>query len=105
MLRVRFRFEKLQFSRTLTSALRHSEIRYTRRFFGGRQPLCGSGVTSSMPVIFRPAFWSCGDRLLAAGAGALHLHFDFHHPVLAGLRSAAFSAARPAANGVLLRRP
>jgi len=27
----------------------------TRRFFGGRQPLCGSGVTSSMPVTFRPA--------------------------------------------------
>lgn len=28
---------------------------YTRRFFGGRQPLCGSGVTSSMLFTFIPA--------------------------------------------------
>ena len=28
---------------------------YTRRFFGGRQPLCGSGVTSSIDLIVMPA--------------------------------------------------
>src|SRR5437016_1688050 len=29
--------------------------RYTRRFLGGRQPLCGSGVTSSMALTVSPA--------------------------------------------------
>ena len=42
--------------------------------------------------------------LLASGAGPFNLHFDFQHAMLVGLR-AAFSAARPAAKGVLLRAP
>lgn len=29
--------------------------RYTRRFFGGRQPLCGTGVISRIKVIPNPA--------------------------------------------------
>ena len=31
---------------------------YTRRRFGGRQPLCGMGVTSVIAVTSRPAVWS-----------------------------------------------
>jgi len=30
-------------------------IDYTRRFFGGRQPLWGKGVTSSIDLMVRPA--------------------------------------------------
>src|SRR5690625_5753290 len=31
---------------------------YTRRRLGGRQPLCGTGVTSLIAVISNPADWS-----------------------------------------------
>ena len=34
---------------------RRCRARYTRRFFGGRQPLCGSGVTSSIDLMVMPA--------------------------------------------------
>src|SRR5579875_426695 len=37
---------------------------YTRRLFGGRQPLCGIGVTSMIDVIFRPA--DCNERIAAS---------------------------------------
>lgn len=30
-------------------------VYYTRRRFGGRQPLCGIGVTSRIVVIVKPA--------------------------------------------------
>ena len=36
-------------------AVATGSIDQTRRFFGGRQPLCGSGVTSSIALIVRPA--------------------------------------------------
>src|SRR2546423_10653562 len=37
---------------------------HTRRRFGGRQPLCGIGVTSVIAVIFRPA--DCNERIAAS---------------------------------------
>src|SRR5512146_2804833 len=37
---------------------------YTRRRFGGRQPLCGIGVTSVIAVIFRPEV--CNERIAAS---------------------------------------
>src|SRR5688500_9757979 len=77
---------------------------YTRRFFGGRQPLCGSGVTSSMPVIFRPACWSWMIACSRPAPGPFTLTSISIMPLLRALE-AAFSAARPAANGVLLRAP
>ena len=53
---------------------------------------------------FEAGVLELNDRLLATGAGALYLDFDLEHPRL--LRDlAAFSAARPAAYGVLLRAP
>src|SRR5439155_6348527 len=77
---------------------------YTRRFLGCRQPLCGSGVTSSMALIDRPA--AC--RAVMADSrpepGPLTRTSISLRPNLAA-RSAAVSAARWAANGVLLRLP
>ena len=51
-------------------------LHYTRRFFGGRQPLCGSGVTSSMALIVQAGGLQGGDGRLAAGAGPLDAHLD-----------------------------
>src|SRR5437879_6507551 len=77
---------------------------YTRRFLGGRQPLCGSGVTSSMALMVMPA--AC--RAVIADSrpepGPLTRTSISLRPNLAAL-SAATSAARWAANGVLLRLP
>ncbi len=39
-----------------TDILGHVNLQtYTRRFFGGRQPLCGIGVTSVMLLTLKPA--------------------------------------------------
>src|SRR5689334_4453560 len=78
--------------------------RYTRRFLGGRQPLWGSGVTSSMPVTLRPAFWSWRTACSRPAPGPFTLTSISIIPLLRA-SEAAFSAARPAANGVLLRAP
>src|SRR5215813_11092346 len=76
----------------------------TRRFFGGRQPLCGSGVTSSMALMVMPA--AC--RAVIADSrpepGPLTRTSISFRPNFVAL-SAAVSAARCAANGVLLRLP
>src|SRR5262245_61633146 len=83
---------------------RDSVLRYTRRFFGGRQPLCGSGVTSSMALITNPA--AC--RAVMADSrpepGPLTRTSSSLRPNLVAF-SAAVSAARWAAKGVLLRLP
>src|SRR5687768_12727809 len=80
------------------------DLRYTRRFLGGRQPLCGSGVTSSMALMFMPA--AC--RAVMADSrpepGPLTRTSISFRPNLDAF-SAATSAARWAANGVLLRLP
>src|SRR2546428_12607669 len=77
---------------------------HTRRFFGGRQPLCGSGVTSSMPVILMPACWIWMIACSRPAPGPFTLT---SHSITPCLRAAlaACSAARPAAKGVLLRAP
>ena len=33
-----------------------------RRRFGGRQPLCGTGVTSAIEMIFRPSAFNARTR-------------------------------------------
>src|SRR5205085_5797064 len=77
---------------------------YTRRFLGGRQPLCGSGVTSSMALTDSPA--AC--RAVIADSrpepGPLTRTSISLRPNLVAF-SAQVSAARWAANGVLLRLP
>src|SRR5262249_25122249 len=77
---------------------------YTRRFLGGRQPLCGRGVTSSMALVLRPA--AC--RAVIADSrpepGPLTRTSISLRPNLDAL-SAAVSAAFWAAYGVLLRLP
>src|SRR6185312_3141615 len=77
---------------------------YTRRFLGGRQPLCGSGVTSSMALTLRPAACSAVMADSRPDPGPLTRTSISLTPNLLA-RSAATSAARWAANGVLLRLP
>src|ERR671936_1539768 len=77
---------------------------YTRRFFGGRQPLWGMGVRSMMAVTSRPAAWS--ERIAASrpDPGPRTNTLTWRMPCSIALR-AAEAAARPAAYGVLLREP
>src|SRR5438067_11087763 len=77
---------------------------YTRRFLGGRQPLCGKGVTSSMALTDRPAAWRAVMADSRPEPGPLTRTSISFRPNLVAL-SAAISAARWAANGVLLRLP
>src|SRR5438552_6762986 len=77
---------------------------HTRRFLGGRQPLCGSGVTSSIALTDSPA--AC--RAVIADSrpepGPLTRTSISLRPNLLAF-SAQVSAARWAAKGVLLRLP
>src|SRR5919201_141339 len=77
---------------------------YTRLFFGGRQPLCGIGVRSTIAVTSRPA--ACSERMAASrpAPGPRTNTLPWRIPCSMALR-AAVSAARPAAYGVLLREP
>src|SRR5438105_3980996 len=77
---------------------------YTRRFFGGRQPLCGSGVTSSITLIDNPAACKAVIADSRPEPGPLTRTSTSLRPNFVA-RSAATSAARWAANGVLLRLP
>src|SRR5437660_11051981 len=77
---------------------------YTRRFLGGRQPLCGSGVTSSMALTDRPAACNAVMADSRPAPGPLTRTSISFRPNFAA-RSAAVSAARWAAKGVLLRLP
>src|SRR6516164_308765 len=79
-------------------------VSQTRRFFGGRQPLWGSGVTSSMALTFSPAAWRAVMADSRPEPGPLTRTSISLRPNLLA-RSAATSAARWAANGVLLRLP
>src|SRR3954471_19538497 len=76
----------------------------TRRFLGGRQPLCGKGVTSSIALIDRPDAWMAVIALSRPEPGPLTLTSTSLTPNLVAA-DAAVSAARWAANGVLLRLP
>src|SRR5271170_2569249 len=77
---------------------------YTRRFFGGRQPLCGSGVTSSIALMDRPAACRAVMADSRPDPGPLTRTSISLRPNLLA-RSAQVSAARWAAKGVLLRLP
>src|ERR1043165_7270985 len=76
----------------------------TRRFLGGRQPLCGIGVMSSMLVIFRPQLFSARTADSRAGPGPPTRTSTLRRPCSCAALP-AFSAATWAANGVLLREP
>src|SRR5438445_13254986 len=77
---------------------------YTRRRFGGRQPLCGMGVMSRMSVTFRPAAASARSADSRPAPGPFTITDTFFRPC-----SIAFAAASPAAtcaaNGVDLIEP
>src|ERR687883_479410 len=76
----------------------------TRRFFGGRQPLCGSGVTSSIALMIRPDCCSAVTADSRPDPGPLIRTSISFRPNFDPF-SAQVSAARWAANGVLLRLP
>src|SRR5262245_47151198 len=81
-----------------------ASLRYTRRRLGGRQPLCGIGVTSLIAEISSPA--ACSDRIAASRPEPgpfTHTSTRFM-PMLSASR-ALDSAATCAAKGVLLREP
>src|SRR5215471_13148326 len=76
----------------------------TRRRLGGRQPLCGTGVTSWIEPTSRPA--ACSDRMAVSRPepGPFTNTSTLRTPCSCALR-AALSAASCAANGVDLREP
>src|SRR5699024_8358197 len=77
---------------------------YTRRRFGGRHPLCGTGVKSRIAVTSRPA--ACSERIAASrpAPGPFTATSRDFMP-LSTADFAAVSAAICAANGVDLRDP
>src|SRR5579864_7973438 len=87
-----------------TGITRHRFLVQTRRFFGGRHPLCGIGVTSEMLVIFSPQLLSARTADSRPGPGPPTRTSTFFTPC-SWAATPAFSAATCAANGVLLREP
>jgi hypothetical protein len=75
-----------------------------RRFLGGRQPLCGTGVTSAMLVILNPTALSARTADSRPGPGPLMRTSRFFTPHSCASLPAR-SAVTWAANGVLLREP
>src|SRR6478609_11387809 len=75
-----------------------------RRRFGGRQPLCGTGVTSWISVILMPRLFSARTADSRPGPGPLMRTSRFFTPHSCATLPAA-SAAICAANGVDLREP
>lgn len=77
---------------------------YTRRFFGGRHPLCGMGVTSVMLVTRNPLLCKARTADSRPGPGPFTRTSRFFIP-----KSLTISATRPAAtcaaNGVLFLEP
>src|SRR3954469_25131475 len=79
-------------------------VGYTRRFLGARQPLCGSGVTSSITFTVRPDAWRAVMADSRPAPGPLTRTSTSLTPNLDAF-SAHASAALWAAYGVLLRLP
>src|SRR5512141_350471 len=75
-----------------------------RRRFGGRQPLCGTGVTSWISVILIPRLFKARTADSRPGPGPLIRTSRFFTPHSTATLPAA-SAATCAANGVDLREP
>src|SRR5690349_3078363 len=76
----------------------------TLRRLGGRQPLCGIGVTSLMPRTSMPVFWIERIAVSRPEPGPFTTTSTRRTPCSIA-RRAAVSAASWAANGVLLREP
>src|SRR5689334_12200644 len=102
-----FAFTPAEFTNR-TKILRHillsSTSNYTRRFLGGRQPLCGTGVISEIERTLSPIAWTARIAFSRPGPG------PFTNKSTSWIPSCwaaliACSAARRAANGVLLREP
>src|SRR4051812_21298491 len=81
-----------------------AEINQIRRRFGGRQPLCGTGVTSWISVILIPRLFKARTADSRPGPGPLIRTSRFFTPHSTATLPAA-SAATCAANGVDLREP
>src|SRR3954468_21343145 len=77
---------------------------YTLRRLGGRQPLCGTGVTSAIEPILRPMAFSARTADSRPGPGPLMRTSMFFTPHSCAARPQR-SAATCAANGVDLREP
>src|SRR5262249_15245694 len=76
----------------------------TRRRFGGRHPLCGSGVTSFTRLIFKPAAASARSAASRPEPGPVTRTTAERIPFSIACRAAS-SDATCAANGVDLREP
>src|SRR4029079_8136267 len=76
----------------------------TRRRFGGRQPLCGIGVTSRMSEILNPAACSARRADSRPDPGPFTYTATARIPCSIAFLAAS-SAASCAANGVDLREP
>src|SRR3970282_2806349 len=85
------------YSFLMTSQLK-CDVAYILRFLGGRQPLCGTGVTSEMLVILKPAALSARTADSRPGPGPLMRTSRFFTPHSCAARPAD-SAATCAANG------
>src|SRR6266508_1072427 len=102
--------EQLHLLPTATTAVRTCVASHlslppqTRRRFGGRQPLCGCGVTSLIEPTSRPA--ACSERIAVSRPepGPLTKTSTLRMPCSMARRAAA-SAASWAANGVDSREP
>src|SRR5277367_2485543 len=79
-------------------------LRYTRRFLGGLQPLCGIGVTSLIARTSMPAVASARTADSRPEPGPLTRTSTVRNPLSPALL-AAVMAACCAANGVPLRDP
>src|SRR6188768_3852504 len=90
----------------LSSCLRTYEnlLNYTRRFLGGRQPLCGIGVWSLIERTSMPAVASARTADSRPAPGPLTLTSTVRRPDSFALL-AAVNDACCAANGVPLREP
>src|SRR5687768_2576327 len=77
---------------------------YTRRRLGGRQPLCGMGVTSSIVFTVIPAVCNAVIALSRPDPGPFTRTSNSLTPYLAAFSPACWPAHCPA-NGVLLRLP
>src|SRR5213080_2667145 len=79
-------------------------VRYIRRRLGGRQPLCGTGVTSEILLILRPSAFRARTADSRPGPGPLMRTSRFLTPHSCAALPAA-SAATCAAKGVDVREP
>src|SRR3954464_13755751 len=74
-------------------------LRYTRRRFGGRQPLCGIGVTSRIDLTSMPMVWSARIADSRPAPGPLTRPSTLRMPNALAAFPAAIAAC-VAANGV-----